>query len=350
MALLLIPTRNRPTGLGNMLGFISEFYPGSRILVADGSSDSFKPQNAAAVEKYRGSLELDYRPYPEDLGLFHRLLDVIKSIDDEYIIIGSDDDFPMLDSLAKFEKFLVNNPDYSTALGPLVNFKLESEDEMTTRIDLVRPLRADCPMKRARAFSNWPYPTTYAVARRDVLIARYERTSEMFLSGFFDFTVAVHDCMHGKIAAFPEVGFFATRNYNHSYLRPDDKLLVLRRADDILRAVEHITNDLMEKAGLDREAAENASADIINKRIAMLAGRHPRKTRTRAMDKFISMPVVQQQYKMFRELFEEGTETRTRYIEKLEAIMRALHSNAESQDNALEDRFCENMEQQTGTG
>ncbi len=349
MARMLIPTRNRPTALSNTLGFIADFFPGTRIIVADGSYDDFKPQNAQTVKDLGDRIELDYRPYPDKMGLFERLLDVIRSIDDEYIIMGADDDFPMLDTLAKFEKFLDNNPDYVTALGPLISLKLESETELTARLDIIRPMRMDCPLKRARAFSNWPFPTTYAVTRRELLIARYERASEIFLSGFFDFTVGVQDCMHGKIAAFPDVGFFSTRNYNHSYLRPDDKLLVLRRSDDILWAVDNMVTDLINIGGIERQTAEDAAANIIRKRIAALSGAHPRKMRTRPVSKVVNTPIVQNQYKLFREMFEDGNETRERYKKRLDAIMRALKSNAQSDDNAMEARFQETMEKQTGT-
>jgi glycosyltransferase domain-containing protein len=350
MARLFIPTRNRPTGLSNLLNFLVQFYPNTEVIVADGGKDYFQKKNIETIKNLSKKMDIDYRPHPYELPLFQRILDVLQSIEDEFIIMGSDDDYPMMDVLKKCENFLKMNPDHSTALGSLVHLFMNSDDDLTARLDPVRSIKADTPLKRANAFSQMPFSTTYAVTRREFLLERYDRASKMFLSGFFDFSVGLLDCMFGKIHAYDTIGFICTRNYNHSYIRPDDKLLVLRRSEDILRLVDDITNDLISFAFLDRPDAEEASANIVRKRIVSLAGVQSIQIKNRSVENIIGHEMFQKQFTTFLELFENGSKARAVYGDRLSEISKALTLNAHSQDNEEEKRFYETLEKQLDVG
>jgi hypothetical protein len=199
---------------------------------------------------------------------------------------------------------------------------------------------------RARQFAAWPFSTTYAVTRREVLIERYERARKLFLVGFFDFSVGVHDCMRGKLKAIPDIGFICTRNYKHSYLRADDRLIYLRRSQQVLEIVDQFYRDLIEYCGLDEEAAKAESEHLIKLRIVELAGRPAHKLQDFDEQPMFTNVDVQRQFDIFEDLFERDTATRARYGEKLAFILAAIKANAQSDDNRGEKGKYETLDQQ----
>ena len=66
MARLLIPTRNRPTSLMSVIAFLERFHPGTRVIVADGSADSYAHENRIAM---LAGISLD-----QEFGCGHGLL------------------------------------------------------------------------------------------------------------------------------------------------------------------------------------------------------------------------------------------------------------------------------------
>lgn len=346
MTPLLIPTRNRPTALSNVLRYLVRFHVSTQVIIADGSNDSYKNINRQTVEALKHDLAIDYRPYSADLPFFDRLLDVIGGESCEFIIMGSDDDYPMMDNLAEAEAFLIERKDYCVAAGMLVSLILDSPTALKAHLFLARPLVNDFPHKRALHFAQWPFQTTYAVARRDVLIERYKRARKLFLTGFHDFSVGIQDCMHGKIHALPKIGFIRTKNYGHSYLKPEDDLIFLRRSDQVLRIVDQITEDLMQGGGFSAGGAKAMSEAFITHRIAELVGRHNHKTKGFERRPMYLNRTVQKQFEIFDSLFERGTPVRREYEEKLTYILSALKANALSDDNKGEQKKNETLESQ----
>ena len=346
MTPLLIPTRNRPTALSNVLRYLARFHNFTQVIIADGSNDSYKNLNRQTVEALKHDLAIDYRPYPADLPLFDRLLDVIGGESSEFVIIGSDDDYPMMDTLGEAEAFLIEKKDYSVAVGMLVSLILDSPTALKAHLFLARAIVNDFPHKRAREFAQWPFQTTYAVTRRDVLIERYKRARKLFVTGFHDFSVGIHDCMHGKIHALPKIGFIRTKNYAHSYLKPEDDLIFLRRSDEVLRIVDQITEDLMQSGGFNPGGAKAMSEAFITHRIAELVGRPIHQTEGFELTPMYRNRTVQRQFEIFDTLFKKDTQVRREYEEKLTYILSALKANAQSDDNKGEQKKNETLESQ----
>lgn len=346
MTPLLIPTRNRPTALSNVLRYLSRFHDSTQVIVADGSNDTCKDHNRQTVEALKHDLAIDYRPYPVDLPLFDRLLDVLNGERSEFIIMGSDDDYPMMDTLAEAEAFLVEHKDYCVAAGMLVSLILDSPTKLKAHLFLARPIVSEFPHIRARDFSQWSFQTTYAVAKRDVLIGRYKRASKLFLTGFHDYSAGIHDCMHGKIQALPKIGFIRTKNYAHSYLKPEDDLSFLRHSDGVLRIVDQMTEDLLQEGGFNPAGARRLSEALIAHRIAELVGRPIHKTEGFEFKPIYLNRTVQKQFEIFDSLFESDTPVRRKYKEKLAFILSALKANARSDDNKGEQKTNETLESQ----
>lgn len=347
MARLLIPTRNRPASLRSVIAFLERFHPGTRVIVADGSADAFARQNAGAMAEPGLRVEVEYRRYPYETPFFDRLLDVLESIDDPFVIMGSDDDFPLMDALGRAEKALAADPEASTAMGSLLHFFLKSPTELQVRLGLARPIMAADAEKRARAYASWSFSTTYAVTRRELLIERYRRARDLFLVGFYDFGVGLHDCMHGRIRALPEIGFIATRNYNHSYLRPEDRLVFLRRSADVLRMTARIAEDLQRFGGLSGMEAESASEEMIRRRVAENAGAPAHRMRGFENTRLFLNPVVQRQLRLFNDIFDPAcADAHGPLRERLRCVVDSLRNVAQSTDNAGEDHTVETLDGQ----
>ncbi|MCH9806518.1 MAG: TIGR00180 family glycosyltransferase [Alphaproteobacteria bacterium] len=345
MARLLIPTRNRPASLGQVLDFLNHFYPDTQVIVADGSSEDYKNAVKAVTDSPR-KISVDLRSYDYDFPFFDRILDVIENEPDEFFVMGSDDDFPLMEVMGEAEEFLRKNSAYSTALGALVHLKLDSPHEMTARLGVARPLVAAAPQRRASDFAAWPFSTTYAITRRDLLLERYRRAQKGFLAGFFDFAVGLQDCLAGKMHAIPDFGYICTRNFNHSYLRAGSELIFLRRSELALQVVDQIRDDLIAMGGVGEDEAMRLAENLMKRRIAELCGSPAHRMRDFHKSRFYRDKTVQKQFEQFNDVFKKGTETRNRYEERLMFISNAIRGNSVSEDNKGENRFYETLAQQ----
>ncbi|MCB1356942.1 MAG: TIGR00180 family glycosyltransferase [Maritimibacter sp.] len=345
MPKLLIPTRNRPFALGQVLDYLERFYPGTEVIVADGSADEYK---AAVAETCggRGGAAVDLRSYPYELPLFERILDVLRSEDGEYFVMGADDDFPMMEVMDEGEAFLEEHPDHCLAMGSYVSLFLQAPDSINAQLRIARTLAQENPLQRMRSATEMVMQTTYATARRDLLIERYDRARHVFLTGFFDFATALQDSIRGKIHAFPKIGFISTRNYNHSYLRQEDNLIHLRRSDDLLWLIHRTRDDLVAATGMDEDRATVQCGRLFNLAICNNSGRRFDRVDGFHEGPVFKHPAVQRQIEDFNDLFKDGTAVREVYRERLSFIGEALRANAMSEDNRGEKDRHETLEQQ----
>jgi len=348
MAKILIPSRNRPGSLRSVLGYLAHFYPQSEVIVADGSNEEYRSGYEETIKSVKDTLSVDHRVYDADFPFFDRILDSLNSVRDEFVIMGADDDYPVMTTMKRGEGFLKKNPDYSTAMGSIIHFKLERNDALSVRLGHAKNLANPIAKTRAMVFAQFPFSTTYAVTRREHLIERYQRANDTFLANFFDFAVGLHDCTAGKLKAFPTVGYFCTRNYKHSYLRADDQLIYLRRANEVLRLVDIMKEDLIKYAELSEPEADRISVRLIRQRISHLAGRQPHN-----IPGFSSHPtfknsnIVQRQYKEFHGLFVDGHPSRTEHFALIDHIVSELTSDATgTRDNLGEKASYETFQEQ----
>ena len=348
MAKILIPSRNRPSSLGCVLGFLARFYPGSEVVVADGTNGEYKPRYRRVIDSFRDSLSLEYRPYDADLPFFDRILDALESLQDDLVIMGADDDYPIVDALAKGEAFLNGHPGYITAMGSIVHLRLAPNGRMHARLGQARPIEARATMQRVMSYGEWPFSTTYAVTRREHLVERYKRARTQFLPRFHDFTVGVHDCTTGKLKALDEIGYFCTRNPRYSYLRADDPLIYLRRGEEVLRLVDVYRQDLLKHANGPTEFVRKNAIKLINYRIEELAGQRAHLRPGFSSSALFQDAVVRKQYDDFHGLFAEQHPARGALFDRLKYIVDALcEQGASTTDNEGEKSTYETLDQQS---
>lgn len=336
MAKLLIPTRNRPTSTRNVLAYLAQFYPGTEVIVADGSCDGYGAAYAKTVDEFRDRLAIDYRVCDSGLSFFDRVLEVLKSLTDELTIMGADNYYPIMETLSEAEKFLLGNRGYMTAMGGVVHLVLENDNRLTARYGPARSMESPSELLRIRDFTQWRSSTTYAVARREHLIDRYERIKAMLLDGFYDYVVGAHDCMKGKLKGLPDIGFICSRSTAQSDRRADEQLFYLRRGSEIIALMEKLRDVLLAVAPVNRfnlEApATHTVMRLITRRVADLAGAPAHLDPGFMQTRMFLQPEIQAQYKIFLNMFAEGTPDRDRYLHRLEFIARGMKADASSSD------------------
>lgn len=333
MAKILIPTRNRPESLGHVLEYISRFYPGQYVIIADGSTEEYKAHYRDLLNNHQLKLDIDYRPFDEKISIFERLLTVLRQLDDELIIIGSDDDYPVLDVLREGEAFLNQHPDYVTAMGSSINLYLREDGSIMTRIGFARTIKSASAESRALDFADWSFSTTYAITRRQLLIKRFEKGPYYFLANFYDFNTGVLDCLSGKIKALSKTSYFCTRNYRYSYIRPDDNLIYLRQGQDVLRIMDFFRDEFIESDQMPEIEAANLAKRLIRKRIAQLAAPRLHRHAGFGKSKLFKTPEIQSQYRLFHDLYRENTAYRNDMFDKLKFIIETLKLKPNSADS-----------------
>ncbi|MCW7755403.1 TIGR00180 family glycosyltransferase [Desulfobotulus sp. H1] len=332
MTKLFIPTRNRPTSLAKILQYLVEFFPHTEVIVADGSADFHKEQNISNFKTISTGLSIDYRSYPSNLGMLERCLDVLRSLDDELIIWGADDDYPNMVLLERGAAFLAKNPDYVAATGATIKI-MKKKEGILHKLSVARPIQAARAEVRMKAYSQWSFPTTYAVVRRSHIFDRLKRLSSLGQPGFFDFITGLHDVYKGKIQSYADIAFFATYIPNHARLKTINKLDFLNKSSNVLAIHESIVKDLESLGYLGQEDVDRIAQKIILNRISELSGWGFKKSVKFLSSKYYLDKIVKEQFVMYDNLLQEGTDVQKRYFSYLKYIYEAMREIEVSDDN-----------------
>lgn len=328
MIKLLIATRNRPVALGNVLDFLERFYPQTNVIVADGSAEQSKAAVQALCKSYK-TLPVDFRSYPYEMSYYDRVIDVLEGEDDEFVAMGADDDFPLIDAFQRGKRFLQEHSDYSLAVGGLLIFDLTAPGELSARYRPARPINHEEAVGRVRQYGNWPSPLSYALCRRELLIDRYRETRSCEMGEVVDLWMGLTDCLAGKVHALPEIGVVLTRNFNHSYTRAGSKLEFLDRGPQLAAMIRQVQQRLLEAGTLDSDQAAHLATDLFSRHIGSYLTGIPFHMHKRFIDSNIHLhEFIREQFSMFEKLFQSGTSEHQRYKERLTFIANALNINA----------------------
>lgn len=334
---ILIPTRNRPTSLRGLLEYLARFYPEAEVFVADGSTATFQMQNESYVRSVQqaGAPRVDYQAFDEDMSLFERLSTVLRSLDDEFIAMNADDDYPIVENLLLAERRLAETPGAMFAGGHLIHININSTKSSIARLDAVRDITDSDVLTRLAMFGAFPFTTSYGVARRGLLLDRYDFLQTWTSPSFFDLAVGMMDLIHGTFVSVPEFAFICTRNEVHSYYRPEDGLAYLRNAAKVLdlndRLVQRLVSD-----GCDPQRTTEVVGQVIASRLAGVVGNPPfRLTGFRDNYPYNTAEMAHARGK-FAELFTANTPERERYDDRLAFISDNVRHVLESTDNAGE--------------
>jgi len=165
---ILISTMNRPDFLIRTLNYYAKMRSPHPVYLGDSSN----PDNIDIIKKFinnlQGRLEVHYNWYPPVFDNLEKNLSLIK---EKYTVISGDDDYEIPSSLIKCAEFLENNPDYASAGGYGVTFRLKnsgSYGEIARLADYPRiSLEAETASQRLIDFMKNYFTITFAVNRTD---------------------------------------------------------------------------------------------------------------------------------------------------------------------------------------
>lgn len=344
MPRFIIPTRNRPSSMNALLSYLCTYFPGTALIVADGSQEKQKEKTQIVCEKYSKTLNIDYKPYPEDLPLFERMLDVLHNCEDECFAIGADDDFPIVDVYEEAEMLLLSDPRYSNIVPADVVLRLKANGTLISRLSHSRQLIQSNPVSRVKDFATWHFATSYGVCRRELLIERYTTMAKFYCASFIDFQIGLEDALKGRIRALPKIGCIRTQTYEHNYLRATKSLIFLRQSKRILKYRDYLTSRLKEVGDLSESGSQQIADKLISNRIADLVNAGAEKTHNFKNKKQFTDNILQLQYKLYYELFQEGTEIRDQHLDKLRYATDVLYSDVAKSENVDGARNYETLE------
>lgn len=322
--------------MDQVLGFLATFHAGIKVIIADGSQAEYSERYAAVVSTHQHTLEVDYRRYPAETPYIGRILDVLKSINDPYVAMGSDDDFPNMDVLDRAQQTLDQDASACVAIGTNVNMKLRANGALVSSPKIVRDITGSDAKKRIDEFQFSPFPTTYSVARTSHLIQRYLGLENFLEPSVIDLTLGLLDCVEGSIRQVSGIGYFITRNFNHSYVRQPSRLSFLNNGPEIFSTLELVGNKLANQ-GHENES-ETIIANAFARRISGLCKIALDPASVEHGQRILESPIGQAQVDLYQNLFRENNPTRDRYIKKLRYIVNAMIANSESDDNKNDEK------------
>ncbi|MEZ0579485.1 TIGR00180 family glycosyltransferase [Nocardioides sp. MH1] len=315
---IVIPTADRPASLQAVLDYYARFHPRAELVVADGSTPEVKERNRESVAQAQVAVE--HQEYDADLPVFERLLRTLHTFEREFVIMGADDNYPVLETLEKARKRLIERPEAVCAGGHVVHLDVTAPGRASARLDVVRHINADNPAQRMRVFGSLPFPTSYGVARRAHVIARLEFLRTWYLRSFYELGVGLTDVARGQYVAIPELGFICTSNYVDDPPRAEEPLAYLRGADQVLAMHDAAYERAAQAPGFDGDQVRDVLSSVIGRRTAALAGAPQHQVVGFADKAPYKTPMVENARQLFRDLFAEGSAVRTQHADRLAFI------------------------------
>lgn len=340
MPKLFIPTRNRPSSLGNVLSFLTKFYPKTDIIIADGSNKPYKSAYKKIIKSLDTKLNIQYFSYDSSLPMAERVVNVLNKFNDEFIIFGADDDYPLMDTFLDKELFLKKNPDYVMALGGIVGLRLLEDNEAQVKLLHSRTIEKNSPTERINDYIKWPFPTSYALVRREHFLDCSKHWDFGALPGFGDFTMGFHSCIAGKIKTFEKICYFSTTNKTHSNIRRKNNLFYVERPQDILSTKQHYKKTLLNLSGMSKIRAENISTRLVNTRVAELITPALQNTEGFGRSKLFNEKEVNGQYQNFINLFKKNSVIRKKLLPQFRDIInKMIELESKKTDNLNEPKI-----------
>ena len=199
-------------------------------------------------------------------------------------------------------------------------------------------------------YTRWPFPTSFGLVRRTLLLERCRHLELNAAPYFGDFTMAFHDCMAGKLLALKDIGYFRTVNELHSKLRPMGALYYLDNASEIQALKDHFRDQLAQQSELNEQEADVLAAALVGGRIGTKAFPPHSQPGFGRSDLFRDT-VVRKQYRIFRALFRDRGRIRRSYARRLHWIVDSMREVADSGiDNRGEPKVYESLDAMQRTG
>ena len=111
---IVVPTYNRQMELQRLLFFFDSLGFKAPIIILDGSDERVAKENELSVKKYAN---VSHHTFPSKLHLGLRLYEGLKLVKTPFMAFCADDDYIFPDAAHSCVDFLIENQDYSAAIG-----------------------------------------------------------------------------------------------------------------------------------------------------------------------------------------------------------------------------------------
>lgn len=190
---ILISTKDRPDFIIRELAYYVKLQSPHPIYIADSSNDKNAETLKNAINKLSDKITIKYTWYPPGPDNTTSLLDQVK---EKYACYVGDDDYQIPDSLVKCAEFLENNPDYSSAGGRSVSFRLKESGpygELQRLADYPRySIQSETARQRLIDFMKVIYSIIFFVHRVNTL--KNSLKSKMYMSNTLNELIYWNHC------------------------------------------------------------------------------------------------------------------------------------------------------------
>jgi glycosyltransferase domain-containing protein len=213
---IILPLKERSQFVKRFFLYISKINFSYNLIIADGSKKKLS-EDILRILKV-SNINYDYYKFPEDKNYNLFLEKIYKSltyVETRYVMLFSDDDFPILHTIEKSIKFLDKNKTFKSAGGYLINFNLFRKKENKKKAQEIygNPINIskiythdscnhETRIRRLKFFlTEGREPTWHYIWRKEVLINTYKKAKNVKFcnNSFNDWLVDCLNYIGGKI-------------------------------------------------------------------------------------------------------------------------------------------------------
>jgi len=162
----LVPTHNRPQFLRRFFHFYGQFPPGFSFSVIDSSGPSAAAENLAAIERWKGELEIEYRHV--DLNFIDKCAHGLEQVRTPFAVLCADDDLVFPDAIRRCVDFLENEQGYASAIGRNTALYV-TPPRWSCMVHQGYSIEDDRPFDRCFRMADYWFSNFYAVHRTGIL-------------------------------------------------------------------------------------------------------------------------------------------------------------------------------------
>ncbi len=180
---ITIPTMNRSEFVIRQLKYYAKVGCPHTIYIVDSSNEGEFNKSKEVIENLKNKLRVVHKYYPPGPGHLEFLYSLVE---ENYLCFCGDDDYQIPDTLTKCAQFLNNNPDYESACGVSVTFRLkwhgkyEPYEELDRLADYPRySVEFETAAERLKHFFNNYFTSLVSVSRTESIKKNYKNTTEI---------------------------------------------------------------------------------------------------------------------------------------------------------------------------
>lgn len=204
---LVIPTYNRPQLLARLVNYYRAREPRLNLLVLDSSQPEAMAQNARALAAPGGAVR--HVCFPQTLPPAHKIARGLAEVGTRFVSLCADDDIVFPEGLREASEFLAGQPDYVSAHGLYLNFRISGADVHLMREYSGPGNEAEHPGQRIFALCQAYESLFYAVFRTADLHQIATAATALPTLHFQELFQSVAALIKGKVRRFPQ--FYAGR-------------------------------------------------------------------------------------------------------------------------------------------